>query len=156
MRKLMLPAVLGLAAAVALAFNAAPNSGKTAVEGVWKAVAVTITNPDSTWTTEITTPNLTIFTEGHFAALRTGERESLPEEATDAQRLAAWQPFNANAGTYKTSSSEMTTTVIVAKSPNATAERRSRTSTFERDGDVLWRTFTSPSAEFRVKYTKLE
>ena len=156
MRKLMLPAVLGLAAVVALAFNMAPNSSKTEVEGAWTGVSVTITNSDSTWTNEITTPNLTLFTEGHFAALRTGERESLPEDPTDEQRLAAWGPFFANAGTYTVSGSEMNTTVIIAKNPNATAEHRSQTSTFERDGYTLWRMFTRPNAEFKVKYTKLE
>jgi len=160
MRKLaLLPAVLAVAA-VAVAFRTVPGT-QASPAGAWKLVEVTITNDEGTTTNQVDQPNLTIFTGGHYASVNVfGDepRAELPEDPTDEQRLAAWQPFNANAGTYDMSGSDLTTTVIVAKSPNATANHRSNTSVVERDGDTLYRTFTNPNngATFKLKYVRVE
>ena len=158
MRRFTFLIVFVVAAGSFLAFRPATTTDASAVEGVWKTVHVTITNDEGTQENETTTPTLTIFTEGHYASLRVGERETLPAEPTDEQLLAAWRPFNANAGTYEVYGNEIRTKVIVAKSPNATATQRERSSTFEVDGDTLIRTFTSEdgTTTFKVRYTRVE
>jgi hypothetical protein len=132
-----------------------------ALEGVWREVEVTVTTSDSTWTDEIGHPNLMILTRQHYSRLAVrgdDPRESLPQGASDEQLLAAWKPFHATAGTYYSSGpTEITETIIISKSPNETAERRVYTSTFELQGDVMYRTFRPRSGrEYRVRYVRLE
>ena len=62
-----------------------------------------------------------MFTEHHYSWIGTrgsGSRERLSDEPSDAERLAAWQPFFANAGTYEVTGSTVTFRAIVAKNPN--------------------------------------
>ena len=129
------------------------------LEGTWRTVEVTVTNSEGSNTRQISQPNLTIFADGHYASLTVfgaEPRENLPEEPTDEQRLAAWRPFAANAGSYSISGSDITTRVLIAKSSNATAENRETTTPFELDGDVLHRTFTNDSGTtFHVKYERV-
>lgn len=131
-----------------------------ALEGVWKEVEVAITTADSTWTEEIRQPNLTILTARYYSRLAVRGVESrapLSQGASDEQLLAAWKPFHATAGTYYSSGpGEITETIIVSKSPNETSEQRVYTSTFELEGDVMYRTFTPGSGrEYRVKHVRL-
>lgn len=161
MRRFAVPALFVLVFGLVVAFRYAPRSGAGSVEGVWKAVESTVTNADSTTTNQLTQPNLTFFTKGHYASLRVGgqgERPALPDNPTDEQLLAALRRFFANAGTYTVSGNELTTKVILSRSPNATAEQMTGTSTFEVDGDVLYRTFTNrqTGGSMRVKYIRLE
>ena len=134
----VLVAAVGL---TALGFRATTTED-TAVEGVWKLVHVTTAQADF----DTTQPSILLFTAGHYAAVsvRGSEpRETFPEEPTDEQRLAAWSRFFANAGTYEVRGNEIHTKVIVARSPNATAEQAEGSSTFEVDGDTMVRTFSS-------------
>jgi hypothetical protein len=157
MRRLTLLIVLAAAAVFWGAFRPAATTDASAVEGVWKSVHVTITNDEGTQENEITTPNLMIFTANHYASVRTGQREQLPEDPTDEQLLAAWRPFNANAGTYEVRGNEIHMKVIVHKSPNVTAAQRENTSTFEVDGDTMLRTITNAAGvTFKVKYVRVE
>jgi len=158
MRRVAVPLLLVAVAGLTLAFREAPDT-VASPEGVWKAVEVTVTNTEGTQTNPITQPNLTILTAGHYASVSVfGEepRALLPDEPTDEQRLAAWRPVGANAGTYLVAGSDITTTVIVAKSPNATAEHATNTSTFELQGEVMYRTFTNQSngTTFKVKFVR--
>ncbi len=161
MRKLAILLVPAAMAASVMALRPATDHSYSAVEGVWKSVEVTVTTADSTYTNEVTEPNLLIFTKRYYAGLRILRAEprlELPDEPSDEQLLAAWRPFRAGAGTYEVSGSEITTKVIVAKNPNATAEQRENTSAFELEGDVMHRTFTNRTTgdQFRVKYVRAE
>ncbi len=161
MRKLAILLVPAAMAASVMALRPATDDFYPAVEGVWKSVEVTVTTSDSTFTNEVTHPNLLVLTKRHFASMfivGAEPRPELPDEPSDELLLAAWRPFRANAGTYEVSGSEMTTKVIVAKNPNATAEQRENTSAFELEGDVMHRTFTSRTTgdQFRVKYVRVE
>ena len=132
----------------------------TPVEGVWKTVEVSFSSADTSYANEFTRPSLLIFTKGHYASLRIGgpdePRALLPEEPTDEQRLAAQQWVRMSGGTYEVSGSSMTTTVIMHHNPNAMAEGRTDTSTFEVDGDVMTRTLTNEVRELVVKYERRE
>ncbi len=160
MRRLTPLIVLAVAAVSFLALRAAPTTDASAVDGVWKAVHVTITNDEGTQENEITTPNLTILTATHFATvflLGDEPRAELPEDPTDEQLLAAWRPLIANAGTYEVKGDEIHTKVIVAKSPNATAAQAEDSAPFEVDGDTMVRTFTTDTGStIRVKYVRVE
>ena len=161
MRRFTFLLVLVVAAGSFLAFRPAATTDASAVEGVWKAVHFTATNDEGTQENEITTPNLTIFTEGHYASLRIGGNEPLemlPEDPTDEQLNAAFLRLIANAGTYEVKGYEIHTKVLMHRNPNVMAERREGTTTFEVDGDTLVRTFTNPNTggSFTVKYMRVE
>ncbi len=154
MRRLTVLFVLVAGAGLmALGFRARTTEVEvTTVEGVWKQVHVTTAEQDF----DTTQPSILLFTAGHYAALTvrgTEPRETFPEEPTDEQRLAAWGRFFANAGTYEVAGNEIHTKVIVARSPNATAEQAEGSSTFEVDGDTMVRTFSNGVV---VTYTRIE
>ena len=159
MRRLTLLFVLVVAAGSFLAFRPATTDDAGDLEGAWKTVHVTITNDEGTEELEITNPSIMLFTAGHYASLSVrGQepRETLPEEPTDEQRLDAWGPFFASAGTYEVYGTELHTKVIVAKSPNATAEQSENSAPFEVDGDTLIRTFTNDAGTtFKVRYMRV-
>ena len=150
MRRLTLLIVVLVAAVSFLAFRPATTTDASAVEGVWKTVHFTTADGEGN---EVTTPNLTIITATHFATVRAGQREQLPEDPTDEQLLAAWDVFNANAATYEVEGNEMCTKLIVAKSPNLTAEQAVRCSILEVDGDTLTRTLGNGLV---LRYTRIE
>jgi hypothetical protein len=158
MRRLTLVIVLAVTAVSFVALRPAATTHANAVEGVWKTVHVTRTDAEGTQENEVTTPNLTIFTATHFAALRAGEREELAEDPADEQLLAAWRPFFASAGTYAVKGNEIHTKIIVHKSPNATAAQRENGAPFELAGDTMYRTFTNPAGTvtWKVKYVRVE
>ncbi len=162
MRKLVPLIVLVAAVGSFLAFRPAATTDASDLEGVWKTVHVTTTNDEGTQETEITQPNLTIFSAQHYASFRIGggqePREMLPEDPTDEQRFAAFQRYIASAGTYEVVGNEIHTKLLMHRNPNAMAEQGEGTSTFEVDGDTLVRTFTNENtgASFRVRYTRVE
>jgi len=144
MRRMLVPVAAIGVALVALAFRPAPEamSDAASLEGAWKTVSVHAELQDTTWTRAEDRPNLTVFADGHWAALRVageGTRAELPEDPTDEQLLEAWRPFRASGGTYSVSGSTLHTTTTIAKSPNAMGNENS--STFTLDGDKLVRVF---------------
>ena len=159
MRKLTIPVLVLAVAGFILAYGPAPDAGKSNLAGVWKTVEVSFTSPDTSWTNSATQPSLTIFTERHFANMRIagdGPRERFSDDPTDAERLAAFDRFRANLGTYEVSGSTITRRIMIGRVPNA-MDGEPATSTFEMEGNVLWRTFTTPTGnELLVKYTRVE
>lgn len=161
MRRSLIPLGAALVVLAALAFTSGPSSQAASLEGVWKVVEVTSTTSEGSETNPITNPNITFFMGGYYSTLRVtgdGPRATLPDEPTDGQLVAAWRPFAANAGTYRVEGSRLTTSVMVAKSPNAMAESATGTSDIEVNGDVLLRTFTNSENgnTFRVKYERMK
>ena len=88
-----------------------------------------------------------IFTSTHYSwvsARGNPLRPKLSENATDAERLAAFTPFIANAGTYTLNGSTLTKRVVVAKIPNNHNMTETSEVRFESD-EVLWVTYQSLS-----------
>ncbi len=88
-------------------------------EGVWKPTEVTLTGPNARTITTVQ-PGLVIVTKNHYSIVAiSGEkpRPDLPQKATDAQKVATWTPFAANAGTYEVKGTTVTQRPIVAKDP---------------------------------------
>lgn len=146
MRRFIVPAVaLGLVAVV-MAFRPAPDEtfSASALEGAWTAVHVHAALQDTTWTRDEDRPNMLLFTDGHWASMRIsgdGTRAELPEEPTDEQLLEAWRPFIASGGSYSVSGSTISSTTLIAKSPNGMGNEWD--SEFKMDGDKLVRMFSN-------------
>jgi hypothetical protein len=69
-------------------------------------------------------------------------RPDLPENATEAELLAAWQPFTAQFGTYQVNGSDITYTRLVSKTPqNMRPGNQSYVRSFRISGNTLT-TFT--------------
>lgn len=163
MRRLTFLIVLAVAAVSFVAFRPAATTDANSIEGVWKAVHVTVTSDEGTQEIEITQPNLHIYTAKHYASLRIGgvdqePREMLPEDPTDEQLLAAFRRFYAAAGTYEVKGEEIHQKVIMHRNPNAMAEQRERSVPFYVVGDTAWAMSSNPAGTvtFKVRYVRVE
>src|SRR4029453_13806447 len=100
---------------------------KPSLQGVWRAVEVTVTNPNPPpnarpkGTHTNLQPNLLIFTAKHYSVIADTAVEPRPttpvkEEGkpTVEELQARWGPFTANAGTYEVSGDTLTTNPVVA------------------------------------------
>lgn len=100
-------------------------------------------------------PGIFIFTSSHYAFMFTNTAEPRPEISgdggTDAEKLAAFESFTANAGGYVVDGDSFTTYAFVAKSPNYMGgfPENGVEYEFERDGDNL--TITRESEEQAMK-----
>jgi hypothetical protein len=154
MRRIVLTA---LALGFVLPLTARAQEG--ALRGVWKITEVSLTSPDTSWTQTDPRPALLMFAEHHYSSMGTrgsSPRERLSDEPSDAERLEAWGPFWANAGTYEVTGSTVTLRAIVAKNPNNEGSW-TRTFTYRVEGDTLLTSFeTATGAEISVTYLRLE
>jgi hypothetical protein len=99
----------------------AMTQGNT-LEGVWKITEISVTSPDTNWTTSDPQPGLYIFCESHYSTVLIPENKSratFSDQATDEERLAAFDNFISNAGTYEMTGSTLTVRPMVAKVPGA-------------------------------------
>jgi len=102
-------------------------------------------------------PGLFIFTDRHYSFMRVTGAKPRPKfqsnaTATDSEKVATYDAFFAQAGTYQVSGSTVTTRPVVAKAdfpmtgPPSTAQVRI-------DAHTLWWTFASGQV---VKMTRVE
>ena len=91
------------------------------LEGPWSVVSVRETGPNSAAKT-IVPLGLYQFGDRHYSIMRVTSSEPRTLAAgntlTDGEKLAAYDSFLANAGTYEVADSTLTVHPIVAKSPN--------------------------------------
>ncbi len=89
--------------------------------GAWLITETTVTTPDSTSTNSSPQPGLYIFTDRHFSnmLIQGSERRALLSDTRSAEeRLAAYDVFIADAGSYEFTDSLLTMHNIIAKVPN--------------------------------------
>jgi hypothetical protein len=126
-------------AATLLAACQRAESPEPPLEGAWSIVSIRVTGPDSAATT--VQPNLFLFTDRHYSMMRvTGNQPrtlAAKDSVTDAEKLAAYDSFVANSGTYEVADSTLTTHPIVARSPNFMSGGSDKY-TFRVSGDTLW------------------
>ena len=131
------------------------------LEGAWKITEESFESPAAGWTNTRPQPSLYIFAEQHYSIMlvpsgpggRSQPRELFSgndpvlgsAEPTDAEKVAAYDSFIANSGTYEVSDSSLTTRPMVAKSPNVMSGE-SLTYTYQIEGDILQLTTTPPWA----------
>lgn len=115
--------------------------------GAWLISATSVTTPTGTSINEDPQPGLYIFTGRHFSNMLIPNPEGrLPFSAdrTAEERLAAYENFIADAGTYEITDSTLTVENIIAKVPNVMPPHRSSsglTYRYHFEGDSLVLTF---------------
>jgi len=146
--------VLCLVAACGRSETPPSTSAATAaspVEGAWRVAEVTVTgaNPSTT----VDPPSMFIFVKTHYTMMRViGSQPRAAFKAvnpTTEEKIAAYDSFIANAGTYELSGTTLTVRPVVSKHPNFmgggfdTYEVRS-------EGDTLWLTGKSTNIRYRI------
>ena len=103
---------------VLMVVQSASAQGK--LEGVWKVTEASMSGPNGFKNTN-PQPNLWVFTKKHFSTVAVTSDKPRPvqplEKATDAQKVAAWDPFIAAAGTYELKGTTFTGHNLVSKDP---------------------------------------
>lgn len=101
-------------------------------------------------------PSLSIFTDRHYSAMAViGPRPRFaPGQATDADKLATYDAFAGNSGTYEVSGATVTMHPIVSK--NEYMMGSTPRAEFKVDGDTLtWTTMLGPT-RLVSKFRRLE
>ena len=164
----MKKSVIVIACLVSLAFLLAVPSASAQADkliGAWKATEITIGGENGAKSTfPPNHPGLLIFTKKYtgFWNITDVNRPSYPRQgATDAQKVAAWEPFQAIAGTYEVKGNIITRHIFIAKDPNNMPPGNWQTLEFKIEGDTLTTTlkdteigpFPNP---ITMKYVRVE
>ena len=133
------------------------------LEGVWQIEEATIVGGENEGTNSDPQPNLYIFTGQYYSTVIVpgdSPRQQLSDENTDEERLAAYDNFVANAGTYEVSGSTLTILASVAKNPAAMMGGEGFTYQYSLDGDsltlVLAAAWAGEDAEITYRLNRLE
>jgi len=133
---------LPLSAVVVFAACAQTGSPPDALLGAWQIGETTVTTRDSTWVDSDPEPGVYLFTERHFSnmLIQGGPREPFPPNPNAEQRLAAYDPFITDAGSYVRTDSTLVTSNRIAKVPNVM--NSGVTYRYALSGDTLLLTFS--------------
>jgi hypothetical protein len=98
-----------------------PGQASTGIQGVWRLIEVTSSGLNAS-TNSAPQPALYIFTSRHYSITRVTSTEPRPgykdlANRTEAETLAAWGPFQAQAGTYEVKGNILFLRVTVSKQP---------------------------------------
>jgi hypothetical protein len=122
------------------------------LEGVWRETEIVVTGANAS-SIPNPQPSLYIFTPTHYAMLGTnGEKPRQLHKALDAttdEKLAAYNSFWANAGTYEVAGDTVTIHPVIARMPNFMAGGSQKLQ-FRLDGDTLWFTGKSTDDYYRL------
>ena len=147
--------------AVALATTVMAQGGaRGPQEGVWKVTEEVVTGAKASSTTS-PQPSLFIFTPTHYSMLRVDSAQpralfSKVMDPTNEEKIAAYDTFTANSGTYEVAGTTLTVRPIVAKNPNFMAGGFVKYE-FRVDGNILWLTsLTGPETGTRRKLIRVE
>jgi len=109
--------------------------------GAWVITRASVTDPTGTTVNDSPEPGLYLFTERHFSNMLIpgAERAPFSPEGTDEERLAAYDNFIADAGTYEYTDTTLTVHNIIAKVPNVMPPYASGPVTYQwrPDGEAL-------------------
>ena len=129
----------------------APSDPATPLQGVWRVTEATVTGANPS--TMVDPPGIFIFARTHYSMMRaTGGAERALFKSlnpADAEKIAAFNTFNANTGTYEVAGSTLTVRPIVAKSPNFMGGGHN-TYQFRTSGDTLWLVGKNSNIQYRL------
>jgi len=150
MRTSLLITVLTLAIST-IATPTAQAQGQSPLVGAWELTEATDADGNV-----IEATGMMIFSAGHYTWIRVSDSNrpdySSQDEATDAQKVAAFESFGSNAGTYTVSGSTLTRDPVAAKNPYVYAPDHRIVGDFEIEG----RTLTITSTRGVETYSRLE
>lgn len=130
----------------------AQGAARGPLEGVWKVAEEVVTGANASSTTS-PQASLFIFTRTHYSMLRVASAQPRvlfkAVDPTIEEKIAAYDTFVANSGTYEVTGTTVTTRPMVAKSPNFMAGGSDKYQ-FRVDGKTLWLTSKSTDISFRV------
>ena len=150
LRPLLLLSVLALTPMLASAQS---------LEGVWRGTRMmTEGGPNAgTISGSDVQPRLLFYTQDHFSLVFVNGAEArplIPQDPTDADLVAAWGPFNAQAGTYEVNGSTITYHVVVAQFPNGMLpENATFSREFRIDGNTLETSGTNQAGTVTTTFT---
>ncbi len=125
---------------------------QSALEGAWSVASIHVTGPDSAANTTVQ-PSLFLFGDKHYSMMRvTGNQPralAAKDSFTDAEKLAAYNSFVANTGTYEVADSTLTIHPVVARSPNYMSGGSDKYH-FRVSGDTLWLSNTGTDIRTRI------
>ena len=154
--KMQTPAPIALAALTAILLTACERGeraehSESPLEGAWSVASIHVTGPDSANAT--VQPSLFLFGDKHYSMMRvTGTQPralAATDSATDAEKLAAYNSFIANTGTYEVADSMLTIHPVVARSPNYMSGGSDKYH-FRVNGDTLWLSNTGADIRTRI------
>ena len=169
----MVKRALAVAAGALFATASLLAQSKPSIQGVWRPVEVTITNPNpapgalAKGTHTNVQPGLLVFTAKHYSLIRDTGAKPRPTtgfkvagKPTAEEMQTQWGPFQANAGTYELSGSTLTMRPTVAKNPGLQGKVPLR-SAIKFDGTNLWLTLMDgPTGKIEnpstIKYVRVE
>ena len=152
----------------------AQSSKKKPIEGVWKVTEIVVTGAGAS-NVPNPQPGLIIFARKHYSVMWVpgNQPRSLfkGEDPTNEEKIAAYDSFVANSGTYEVEGATLTLHPMVARSPNFMAGGVSKYQ-LRIEGTTLWLTqkntdlslrtgdrvapSSGPASETRLKLTRVE
>lgn len=145
---------LGVVIVFGIVSMALAQQPKKNLRGTWKVVEV---NGGPEGTNKSPQPGLFMFTDRYYSAMRVTGTKPRPKfasntVATDAEKLASYDGFFAQAGTYDVSGTTVTTRPLVAKAEFPMTGPPSKAEV-KIDGDTLRWTFATGQI---VTFTRVE
>jgi|SRR6476620_9033414 len=152
----------------------AQSSTKKSIEGVWKVTEIVVAGQDASNVSN-PQPGLIIFTQKYYSVMWVpgNEPRSLfkGENPTNEEKIAAYDSFIANAGSYEVVDGILTLHPMVSRSPNFMGGGSAKNQ-FRIEGTTLWLTqkntdltfrsgdrvapSSGPASETRLKLTRVE
>ena len=152
----------------------AQSSTKKPIEGAWKVTEIVVTGADAS-NVPNPQPGLIIFGQKYYSVMWVPGSQPRTlfkgENPTDQEKIAAYDSFVANSGTYEVAGATLTLHPIVARSPNFMAGGVAKNQ-FRIEGTTLWliqkntdlslRTgdhvapSSGPASETRLKLSRVE
>lgn len=118
----------------------AQNSTKKPIEGVWKVTEIVVTGADAV-NVATPQPGLIIFARKHYSVMWIPGNQPRTlfkgESPTNEEKIAAYDSFVANAGTYEVAGEILTLHPVVSRSPNFMAGGSAKNQ-FRIEGTTLW------------------
>ena len=140
--------VLVLAASQSLSAQA------PSLKGAWRVVEFTGADGKVNSKPE---PGLYIFTDRHYSIMRvTQPRTALPEQPSEKDRVAAFDAFVANSGTYEIKGMQLMTHPSVAKSPNVMLGKGGTSDLKMEGANTVYITSTGQAGKTIVKLQRAE
>ena len=175
MRNLLTFGLVAIALACPASYTSAQSHEHDSIQGVWRVTELWTCAPESPalplalllGTTEVDPqPSLCIFTRRHYSFMLARPDLSLAETQgdqrgpgpTDAEKVAAYDSFDAHSGTYDLVGTTLTLQPVIAKAPDPFG-RRPISFSYRLDGDTLWLTFrenASRYSETRITLLRIE